>query len=149
MPSQPAPPVLPPFNPARPVFREQPVEPVRPARSFEASPPPPLPQSQSREIAAYDDEAALERQRRMAEQLAELEAARRQARRDAQALAETGAQPQTVAELAGGSGARSEAAKASPGVRGLAADLRDPKALRRAMVLREVLDAPVALRRAS
>ena len=146
-PSMPAPPVLPPFNPVRPVFREQPAEPVRPARSFEAPPPPPpLPVPAAREVSAYDEEAALERQRRMTEQLAELEAARRQARRDAQTLAETGGQPQSVSVGSVGSGGRDKVVAASSGMRGLAADLRDPKALRRAMVLREVLDAPVALR---
>lgn len=143
-PQMPAPPVLPPFNPARPVFREQPAEPARPARSLEA--PPPLPVPAAREVSAYDDEAALERQRRMTEQLAELEAARRQARRDAQTLAETGEPPQSVSVGSVGSGSRDKVVTASSGVRGLAADLRDPKALRRAMVLREVLDAPVALR---
>ena len=105
-----------------------------------------MPVPSAGEVVAHDDEAALERQRRMAEQLAELESARRQARRAAQALAETGEPSQTVADVAGGSGARGKAATASSSVRGLAADLRDPKALRRAMVLREVLDAPVALR---
>lgn len=146
-PQMPSAPTLEPFNPVRPVFREQPIEPMRPANPFEVpSPalpvPPPMP---AREVSAYDDTAALERQRRLAEQLAELETARRQTRRDAQALAETGAQPHTAAE-AEAYAARGKTAVASSGVRGLAADLRDPKALRRAMVLREVLDAPVALR---
>ncbi len=92
--------------------------------------------------AAYDDEAALERQRRMAEQLAELEERRRDARRAAQALAEAGGPTVTARSTA-----RDAAAGPAPiGARGVAHELRDPKALRRAMVLREILDAPVALR---
>ncbi|MBC8008749.1 MAG: hypothetical protein H7067_01470 [Burkholderiales bacterium] len=142
-------PSIPTFEPGRPVFREEPFEPMRPANPFETpppAPPPPMPVP-AREVSAYDDAAALERQRRLTEQLAELETARRQVRRDAQALAETGAQPRTAIEAEAYAARRNgDAATAAPSLRGLAADLRDPRALRRAMVLREVLDAPVALR---
>ncbi len=128
-PSAPPPMPAPVFEREQPAFREE-----RPA-------PPPLPSARE-VVTAYDDEAALERQRRMADQLAELEARRREARRAAQALAETGGPTVTVRSMA-----REAAAGPAPiGARGLAKELRDPKALRRAMVLREVLDAPVALR---
>lgn len=120
-------PTLEPFNPMRPVFREE-------ASPRPVATPPPMP-ARLEDASDHDDSAALERQRRLAEQLAKLETARREARRAAQALSETGAASAKV---------RTEPAVI--GARGLVAELRDPQALRRAMVLREVLDAPVALR---
>lgn len=140
-------PQLEPFNPLRPVFSEQPDEaPARPPRL--PSQPPGMPTV--REVVAHDDQAALERQRRMAEQLEELENRRLEARRAAQTASE--AAPGSHAEVwgkAAGIGAPAAVAGGkgpAPGGRALAAELRDPRALRRAMVLREVLDPPVALR---
>jgi hypothetical protein len=114
----------------------------QPGRMSPQPPPYPVPQpvweSEREVVTAYDDSAALERQRRLAEQLEELESRRREAKRMAQSAAQ---------------GSRAEAAFASAteashgaGSRTLSAELRDPRALRRAIVLREVLGAPVALR---
>ncbi len=141
---QSAPPPMPapvlPMNPLRPVFREQPPAPApvqRPA-------PPPMPVV--REVATvYDDEAALERQRRLAEQLAELEARRREVRQTAVTLAEAG--PVSAVSASARERTQTIFPHVQAGVHGLAAELRNPKALRRAMVLREVLDPPIALRR--
>ncbi|MCU0792398.1 MAG: hypothetical protein MUE42_06015 [Opitutaceae bacterium] len=92
-------------------------------------------------VVTYDDGAALERQRRMEEQLAELEKQRREARRAAQAFAESGATRAATSDTQSGA-----ARTAAVGERSLVQDLRDPRAVRRAMVLREVLGQPVALR---
>lgn len=140
---QPAPPPLPspepePFNPFRPVFSE---EPVRPHTS---SVPPPMPAPPPIPVSPFEDEGALERQRRLAEQMEELETRRREARRSAQALAETGAPTVTARNAARAAAAGAQVAVV--GIRSIGAELRNPKALRRAMVLREVLGAPVALR---
>jgi hypothetical protein len=128
-PSIPAPPELPPFNPMRPVFGEEIVPPRQ-------APPAPPPIPVERETVPAEDTAAMERQRRLAEQLAELENRRRETRRAAQAFAETGESPVSSRPAAGG--------QAEP--RSVSEELRDPRALRRAMVLREVLGTPVALR---
>lgn len=140
-------PELEPFNPLRPVFGEQP---------FEEAPPrlPPQPPAMPtvREVVVHDDQAALERQRRMAEQLEELETRREEARRAAQAArsAPTVASHEDVWGKGSGVGAPAAVSGGRNGPalggRALAAELRDPQALRRAMVLREVLDPPVALR---
>lgn len=122
----------PPTMPAPAFEREQPV-----FREDTFAPPPPVP-SEREVVTAYDEEAALERQRQMADQMAELELRRRETRRAAQALAGTGA-PAVTSRLAA-------AGLAPTSVRGLVMELRDPQALRRAMVLREILNAPVALR---
>lgn len=135
---QPVPPPLAPptLDPFRPLFQETPPPLTRPVT------PPPLAEP-VREVAvsAYDDTAALERQRKLEEQLAQLEERRREARRAAQAAAESGGQ--AAANVAYDA--------ATPDVPGLSArrlqdELKNPRALRRAMVLREVLGAPVALR---
>jgi hypothetical protein len=102
--------------------------------------PPPLPTVRE-VVVTYDDGAALERQRRMEEQLAELEKQRREARRAAQAFAESGATRAATSDTQSGA-----ARTAAVGERSLVQDLRDPRAVRRAMVLREVLGQPVALR---
>jgi hypothetical protein len=73
-----------------------------------------------------DEEDALARQRELAERLAALEQARQRAAANAAAL--TGTSP------------------ATRGVRNLRGDLRDPAALRRAIVLNELLGPPAALR---
>ena len=111
-------------------------------------PPPPLPTA--REVVFVPDEtqAALERQRRLAEEMEALEERRRQAQRSARALATATAGTSAIA--------KSEAdvwstPAASPGTtfapaRGIAAELRDRRALRRAVIWREVLDRPVGLR---
>lgn len=80
----------------------------------------------------------LERQRKLAEEMEALAAARVAAERRAVELA----------KIAAGDSARaSSAAAAAVAAReSLREDLRDPKALRRAMVLREVLGPPLALR---
>jgi hypothetical protein len=73
-----------------------------------------------------DEQDALARQRELAERLAVLEQARQRAAANAAAL--TGTSP------------------ATRGVRNLRGDLRDPAALRRAIVLNELLGPPAALR---
>ena len=125
-----APPPMPRFDPFRPVFQEQ-ARPVPPPLR------PPEPATARGPAVAYDDSAALERQRRLAAQLEELEYRRREARRVA-AQARFG-------ETAS-AGSTAPAGGITLGARGVAAELRDPRALRRAFVLREVLAAPVALR---
>lgn len=129
-------PPLPPRLPGRPVFQEEPLPPTwRPEPPRPAAPPPLTP-------SPYDDSEALERQRRLEEQMAELEQKRREAKRAAQAFAESGETPESAHEASRGH-------ETSPGAhtaRGLTAELRNPQALRRAMVMREVLGPPVALR---
>ncbi len=140
---QPVPPPLAPpeLKPFRPLFEETPPPPL--ARPLEQPPVPAWREEPVREVTvnAYDDSAALERQRKLEEQMAELEARRAEARRAAQAAARSGGQEAANAAY--------DAAK--PDVPGLSArrlqdELRNPRALRRAMVLKEVLGAPVALR---
>ena len=125
-----APPPLPNFDPFRPVFQEE-APPVATPPPRPAFAPPVV------EAAPFEDTAALERQRRMAEELERLEEQRREARRRAN---------QVRAETEKAAAAASSAATAAFGVRGVTAELRDPRALRRAFVLREVLSAPMALR---
>lgn len=131
-----APPPVPRLDPFRPVFQEEarPVPP--PIRRAEPSMPPPMPVPAPQAVNPYDDAAALERQRRLAEQLEELEAQRREARRAASQTRGEGTTVVTAPALGG----------VAVGARSVAAELRDPRALRRAFVLREVLSAPVALR---
>jgi hypothetical protein len=97
-----------------------------------AAPPPLRP-----DAFAHDDSAALERQRKLAAEMERLDAQRREARRLAATTFST--QRQTAAAAA----ISPLAATAFPS---LSAELRSPRALRRAVVLREVLDKPVALR---
>lgn len=123
-----------------PIEREE--APVFVEREFVAPPPAParVPtvSAQERERAfAHDDSAALERQRKLAEQMEELEARRRETRRLAATTFPTARQTAAAA---------SRETVAAGARRPVGAELRDPRALRRAMVLREVLDAPVALR---
>ncbi len=80
------------------------------------------------------DPAALERQRKLAEQIRALDEARVVTERRA---------AQVVAQRDNITASSSAASAAHAGWLG---DLRDPQALRRAFVLREVLGAPVALR---
>ena len=80
------------------------------------------------------DTAALERQQKLAEQIRALDEARVVAERRA---------AQVVAQHANTTASSSAASATHAGWLG---DLRDPQALRRAFVLREVLGAPVALR---
>ena len=79
---QPVPPPLAPpeLSPFRPVFQEAPPPLARPAEA---------PSAPEREVtvSAYDDTAALERQRKLEEQMAQLEERRREARRAAQEAA--------------------------------------------------------------
>lgn len=122
-----------------PIEREE--VPVFVEREFVAPTPAPVRvptvSAQERERAfAHDDSAALERQRKLAEQMEELEARRRETRRLAATTFPTARQTAAASRETVAAGAR----------RPVAAELRDPRALRRAMVLREVLDAPVALR---
>jgi hypothetical protein len=79
--------------------------------------------------------AALARQEELAEQMRMLEESRMLARRRA---AEVAAMQQAEKESESG------ALKTARGA--LLADLRDPKSVRRAFVLREVLGSPVSLR---
>lgn len=115
------------FAEREPVFREE-MDPFPPPLRPVEMPPPEV-------VAAHVDTEALERQRRLAEQLEQLEQQRSEARRAAsQARAEG-----RVAASGAGSGP-------AVGVRGVGAELRDRRALRRAIVMREVLGAPMALR---
>lgn len=118
---QTAPPPVPTEYEPEPVFRE-------------SVAPPPL---RRVEAPAYDDSAALERQRKLAEQMERLETQRREARRQAE---------RTLAHSRASANAAVAPARSRDAFPSLAAELRDPRALRRAVVLREVLDAPVALR---
>ena len=106
---------------ARDVERKIAGEPPAPA-----SAPPPVIQTAA---SVRSDE--LERQRALAEQMAALEAERIAARRRAEQVAATAAVR------------AADAARASTR---LGEDLRDPGALRRAVLLREVLGTPVGLR---
>ncbi|AKC81745.1 hypothetical protein IMCC26134_01260 [Verrucomicrobia bacterium IMCC26134] len=108
--------------------------------------PPSVPVSSRPQIDPYDEAATLERQRSLADQLAKLEAKRLEARRVQQASSESVSAAAEALSAYVISPSRSEAAGSGVGERRLAAELRDPRALRRAMVLREVLGAPVALR---
>lgn len=132
-PTLPVPEAAPTFDPFRPVFREEP-SPVAPPL-----PPPlrPVVAPQRELIVQVDDSAALERQRELAEQMEQLEQRRRELRRQAQTSL-------AAAERSGVELQEMDAPKSKN--RALSAELRDPSALRRAMVLREVLGAPVALR---
>jgi len=87
---------------------------------------------------AHEDSDSLERQRKLSEQMERLEAQRREARR----LAETTFSTQRQTAAAAALSPRAESGR-RPSV---TAELRDPRALRRALVLREVLNEPVALR---
>lgn len=127
------PPPLPRFDPFRPVFQEDAAPVPPPLRPVETAP--------VREIVvAQADDSALERQRQLAEQLERLEEQRREARRQAARMQEERARAASAARAA------AAPAGAALGVRGIGAELRDPRALRRAFVLREVLGAPVASR---
>lgn len=124
------PPPLPRFDPFRPVFQEE----TRPVPPPMRAPEPVTPRVQ---VETYDDSAALERQRQLAEQMEQLEERRREARRSAQRAFDSTEQQAMTTQTAKAAGV---------GARELSAELRDPRSLRRAFVLREVLDAPVALR---
>jgi hypothetical protein len=92
----------------------------------------------------YDDKAALERQRKLAEQMEALESKRRAAQRLAQLESESGRS--AVAASTAYAIGRPHVAEPGGVRESLASDLRSPQVLRRAMVLREVLGPPVALR---
>ena len=110
--------------------------PMRPA-------PPPLPVEQPKADAYNDtpttaealvaaDQAMLERQQQLAEKLRELQQQRRDIERPAEAFAEKTAKAMS---------ASGTSVLGSP-----LADLRNPTAVRRAIILREVLGTPVGLR---
>jgi len=132
--------------------RERPV-PVLPAQTVRGpSTPPPLQRKNvlSPKVRAMrreeDEEAAaasLERQRGLAEQLAALQARRAEAGRDAKAVWSTGPELSGV-DAIGASSTSVEGGRA--GELGLLRELRNARSLRKAIVLREVLDKPVALR---
>lgn len=122
--------------PAAPVFRPTRVPPLEPfggpsrrmvietmRRALEPTEPPP-----------QIDTAALERQQKLAEQIRALDEARVVTQRRA---------AQVLAQRANVTASSSAASASHANWLG---DLRDPQALRRAIVLREVLGAPVALR---
>lgn len=126
---QPAAPTPPPLDPFRPVFEEAP-QPTPPPL-YPVEPPAPA-------VAAYEDPDALERQRRLAAQLEELETQRREAQRRAeQARRAAKSAPEVTTTVSQNSMAAT---------RDVGAELRDPRALRRAFVLKEVLSEPVAFR---
>lgn len=119
-------------DPFRPVFQETP-------------PPAPVPVAPSEpktvEVMVYADEAALARQRALEEQLRQLA----ERRREALQLASAGSRD--AGWLAGSMPSRNPCpVDKSAGSAGLAEEFRDPRALRRAMVWREVLGEPVGLR---
>lgn len=137
-----APPPMPapPGVPQRTGFPQAPTPP--------SMPPPPLPTA--REVVFVPDEtqAALERQRRLAEEMEALEERRREAQRSARALATATAGTSDIAKSEADVWSTPAAAPGStfaPG-RGIGAEMRDRRALRRAMIWREVLDRPVGLR---
>lgn len=90
---------------------------------------------------AEELERVMNQQRRYAEELERLQEAER-ARQEAQAASAGAALSMAVYDTTPAAAASSSAARAGGGVR---ADLRDRAALRRAIVLREVLGAPKAL----
>lgn len=119
-------------DPFRPVFQETPPPLPKPVARAEPVPAPV-------EVDAYADEAALERQQALAEQMRQLEERRREAVRAAAHARGAGA--------AAGSSAARAAESVAPAVGGgLVGEFRDPRALRRAIVWREVLGEPVGLR---
>jgi hypothetical protein len=91
--------------------------------------PPPIP------VESRDNGAELERQRKLADEIRALEEARALTQRRASAAA---AAQQAAAEA--------EPAQRSAARGKLMVELRDPQALKRAFVLREVLGPPVGLR---
>ncbi len=119
----------------RPVFGEEPTPEPPPFRPE----PPPAP---AYSASADADQAALERQRRLAEQLEELENRRAAARQAAEAIKRPSAYALPASDPANQS-AQSDRRQNDGSVREA---LASPRALRRAFVLREVLDRPVALR---
>lgn len=125
------PPRLPPIL-ERPVFREEAEAPY----SRSEPTPPPMPQAPAQ---AYSDSAALERQRRLAEEFERLEEQREAARRAAAAARAASREAAPVYGAAPVVGAML-------GLRSVGEELRDPRALRRAFVLREVISPPVGLR---
>lgn len=123
----------------RPVFGEEPT-PI-------PEPPPLRPEPAPAPASAYAssadaDQAALERQRRLAEQLEELENRRAAARQAAEAIKRPSAYDLPASDSIG-QPAKAERRQGDGSVREA---LASPRALRRAFVLREVLDRPVALR---
>ncbi len=110
--------------PAEPVRRIEPVAEWNPEREIPQAEPP----------LTGSTEAVLERQQQLADQMRALETARLMEQRKAAVVAAT-AQNET------------ERVAAVVAMRGaLLADLRNPPTARRAMLLREILDRPVALR---
>ncbi len=122
-------------DPFRPVFQE--IPPPLPQPSHDAGPVAPLARAD-----ASAQEAILERQRALAEQLRQLEERRREAVQAALGSA------RGAGGLASADAVRGVTPVARAGTVGgsLADDFRDPRALRRALVWREVLGPPLALR---
>jgi len=96
-----------------------------------------------RERVAIEEAEALERQRRLADEMRALEAERREAQQRAEQLAAQRRAREIAERQARETGASLDPALASAS---LHATLRTPAALRRAIVLREVLGPPVSLR---
>jgi hypothetical protein len=131
---------VPRLDPFRPVFQEDGAPVPPPLRRAEPPPLRPVEPEPLRETPRmFVDEAALERQRKMSEELERLEEERREARERAAQLRRQTIAAQDAREAVG-------ARVAPAGVRGIGAELRDPRAVRRAIVMREVLSAPLALR---
>lgn len=104
---------------------------------LESAAPPPLveePRSEARPTERELNAGELERQQQLADQLHELEVARKMSRRRAEEISTAVAAEREPAM----------AAAALPG--SILADLRHPPTVRRAILLREILDRPVALR---
>ena len=93
------------------------------------------------EVAGYADEAALDRQRALSEQLRQLEERRREALQTASTASRGASAVMGLESLRGASPVAPRVGAGS-----LPDEFRDPRALRTAMVWREVLGAPVGLR---
>lgn len=120
---------MPPFGaPPQPVFTP------RPPREEQWDEAPVFPAAREDARTAAQTAAILERQKKLAEEMRALEAARVEARKRAAQTAAMDAKKlgQKTREVLGG--------------RSLGEELRDVKSARRAVVMREVLGAPVALR---
>ncbi|MFT3868528.1 MAG: hypothetical protein QM715_08520 [Nibricoccus sp.] len=124
---KPQPPPMP-----EPRYREEVLPGPAPVQTRMPAEPDAYAQAAAEEQAAALDQAVLERQQRLSAQLRELDEKRRHTVGKAEAFAE-----KTAAAMA----SSDTAARGS-----LLADLRNPASVRRAIVLREVLGPPVALR---
>lgn len=118
-----------------PEFEPQPVPPPMPARRREPELAP-YAREERREETEREAALVLERQRGLAEQYAALKARKAEAEREAKSVWAAEVSPVSAAAVHGRN--RDDL--------GLLAELRNARSLKKAIVLREVLGAPVALR---